>query len=247
MRLATFNIQSGRSADGAVRLDRFGDAVRMLDVDILALQEVDRDQPRSQLADFTAVAAEVMGAVDHRFVAAVAGTPGAAWAAATGEETAGTATYGIALLARYAALSWRVIRLPRIPIRVPVRLPGTRKLLVVREEPRVAIVGQFDTPAGRLAVATTHLSFVPGWNRVQLRHLGRALSALTEPVVHTGDLNMTRPALRGFQSIASGLTFPSDTPTRQLDHVLVRGSLRSLAVATPEVGLSDHLPLVVTF
>ena len=34
-----------------------------LDPDILALQEVDRDQPRSHLADLTAVAAEAMGAV----------------------------------------------------------------------------------------------------------------------------------------------------------------------------------------
>jgi endonuclease/exonuclease/phosphatase family metal-dependent hydrolase len=248
MRLATFNIQSGRSADGTVRLDRFSDAVRMLDADILALQEVDRDQPRSQLADFTAVAAEVMGAVDHRFVAAVAGTPGATWVAATGKEPPGTATYGIALLSRYAAVSWQVIRLPRLPIRVPLRLPGSRKVIVVREEPRVAIVGHFDTPAGRLAVANTHLSFVPGWNRVQLRRVAHALSTLTEPVVLTGDLNMTRPAIRGYRSVASGLTFPSDAPKRQLDHVLVRGSLGvDRDFSTPEAGLSDHLPLVVTF
>jgi endonuclease/exonuclease/phosphatase family metal-dependent hydrolase len=247
MRLATFNIQSGRSADGTVRLDRFGDAVRMLDADILALQEVDRGQPRSQLADFTAVAAEVMGAVDHRFVAAVAGTPGAAWVPATGAEPPGTATYGVALLSRYAAVSWQVIRLPRIPIRVPMRLSSTRKVLIVREEPRLAIVGQFDTPTGRVTLANTHLSFVPGWNRVQLRHLGRGLSALAEPVVLTGDLNMTRPAVRGYRSVASGLTFPSHAPSRQLDHVLVRGSVHAETVATPEVGLSDHLPLVVTF
>jgi endonuclease/exonuclease/phosphatase family metal-dependent hydrolase len=247
MRVATFNIQSGRSADGTVRLDRFRDAVRMLDADILALQEVDRDQPRSQLADFTALAAEVMGAVADRFVAAVAGTPGASWVAATADEPAGTPVYGIALLSRYPAARWQVLRLPRLPIRVPLRLPDTRKVTVVREEPRVAVVGHFDTPAGRLAVANTHLSFVPGWNRVQLRHVGRALATLSDPTVLTGDLNMTRPVVRGYRSVASGLTFPSHAPNRQLDHVLVRGASQPETVATPEAGLSDHLPLVVTF
>jgi hypothetical protein len=52
----------------------------------LALQEVDRDQPRSHLADLTVVAAEAMGAVTHRFAAALSGTPGATWIAASRER-----------------------------------------------------------------------------------------------------------------------------------------------------------------
>ena len=104
MRMATFNILHGRSVhDGAVHLDRLVDAVKRLDPDILALQEVDLDQPRSGRADLTAVAAEAMGAISHRFVAAIAGTPGATWMAATGREQPGTAAYGIALLSRYLA------------------------------------------------------------------------------------------------------------------------------------------------
>ena len=76
MRLATFNILHGRSmSDGKVDVDRLAAAVATLDADVLALQEVDRDQPRSHLADLTAVAAEAMGAVSHRFVAALVGHP----------------------------------------------------------------------------------------------------------------------------------------------------------------------------
>jgi endonuclease/exonuclease/phosphatase family metal-dependent hydrolase len=248
MRLATFNIQNGRSADGHVRIDEFHDAIRSLDADILALQEVDRDQPRSHLADFTAVAAEAMDAVDHRFVAAMSGTPGATWVAATGDEQPGTASYGIALLSRYPALSWQVMRLPRVPIRFPMWLPGPRAVRIVKEEPRAAVVAEFDTPAGRIAVANTHLSFVPGWNRVQLRHVGRNLAGLPEPVVLTGDLNLTHPALHGYRSVASGLTFPADGPRHQLDHVLVRGSLPPVVVSeTPRLMLSDHRALVVAF
>ncbi len=63
VRLATFNVLHGRSPrDGRVDLDRFASVVRALDADVLALQEVDRDQPRSHGADLTAVAAEAMGA-----------------------------------------------------------------------------------------------------------------------------------------------------------------------------------------
>src|SRR3954464_10207054 len=114
MRLATFNILHGRSThDGVVDLDRLRDCVRSLDADVLALQEVDLEQPRSGMADLTAVAAEAMGAVSHRFVAAIAGTPGATWIAATGREQPGAAAYGISLLSRFPASTWQVARLPR--------------------------------------------------------------------------------------------------------------------------------------
>ena len=130
MRLATFNILHGRSpADGLVDLTRLADAVRTLDADVLALQEVDRLQERSQLADLTAVAAAAMGAVSHRFVAALSGTPGATRMAATGTELPGTAAYGISLLSRYPATGWQVLRLPRIPVRFPMWLPGPRKVM----------------------------------------------------------------------------------------------------------------------
>jgi endonuclease/exonuclease/phosphatase family metal-dependent hydrolase len=48
VRLATFNLLHGQSLDdGQVRADRLHAAVAHLDADVLALQEVDRDQPRS--------------------------------------------------------------------------------------------------------------------------------------------------------------------------------------------------------
>src|SRR5918997_583439 len=134
MRMATFNILHGRSVhDGSVHLDRLIDAIKELDADIVALQEVDVDQPRSGMADLTAVAAAAMGAVSHRFVAAISGTPGATWMAATGREQPGTAAYGIALLSRYPADDWQVVRLPRIPVKFPMYLRGPNRVQVVNE------------------------------------------------------------------------------------------------------------------
>jgi endonuclease/exonuclease/phosphatase family metal-dependent hydrolase len=250
MRLATFNILHGRSLrDGVVRLDRLVDAVRTLDADILALQEVDRDQPRSHLADLTAVAAEAMGAVTHRFVAAISGTPGATWMAATEDEVPGRSSYGIALLSRYPARTWQVLRLPRIRARFPLWLPEPRKMIMVHEEPRAVVIGHLDTPAGPLVVANTHLSYVPGWGRRQLRRIRRDLAALPGPAVLMGDLNMAdrRPAqITGYRPLATHPTFPLDTPRRQLDHILLRGHLGEVTgTSAPELPLSDHRALVV--
>jgi endonuclease/exonuclease/phosphatase family metal-dependent hydrolase len=249
MRVATFNILHGRTVGGGVDLARLRDCVRRLDPDVLSLQEVDCDQPRSDLADLTAVAAEAMGAVEHRFVAAISGTPGATWMAATGHEQPGTAAYGIALLSRYPVASWQVLRLPRIPMRFPMYLPGPNRVMVIDEEPRAAVIAQLRTPMGELTVANTHLSIVPGWNRRQLRRLIQDLRGFPGPRLLTGDLNMTPPAVRrwsGMRTLAVAKTFPAGTPHRQLDHILTDDDrLRGGVVEAEPMTISDHRPLVV--
>lgn len=250
MRLATFNILHGRSIeDGIVDVDRLRDAVKAIDADVLAMQEVDLDQPRSAKADLTAVAAEAMGAISHRFVAALSGTPGATWIAATGREQPGSAAYGIALLSRYPARSWQVLRLPRIPMPFPMYLPTPRRVMVVREEPRAAVIAQLDTPSGPLTVANTHLSFVPGWNRVQLRRLRRDLAAMPGPRMIMGDLNMIPPSPEsgtGMRSLAAVPTFPTDDPCKQLDYVLVDDPTMTVVdCSAPALPVSDHRPLIV--
>lgn len=245
MRLATFNILHGRSVhDGDVDLGRLAAAVAELDADILALQEVDCDQPRSGRADLTAVAADAMNAPYHRFVAAISGTPGATWMAATGSEQPGTAGYGIALLSRFPVENWQVLRLPRIPVRFPMYVSGIRRVRIVHEEPRAAVVGRIDTPLGALTVANTHLSFVPAWNRMQLRHLRRDLSGFPGPRILMGDLNSGPPAR--WRPLGTAPTFPADAPTRQLDHVLTDDpTLFATACAAPRLSISDHRALVV--
>jgi endonuclease/exonuclease/phosphatase family metal-dependent hydrolase len=250
MRMATFNILHGRSIDDDdVDVGRLADCVRQLDADVLALQEVDCDQPRSAMADLTAVAADAMGAVSHRFVAAISGTPGATWMAATGQEQPGTASYGIALLSRFEALTWQVVRLPRIPGRFPMYLPGPNRVQVVDEEPRAAVVAQFDTDLGPLMVANTHLSFVPGWNRVQLRRLIRDLRGFGGPRVLMGDLNMTPPTPQRWtrmRPLATARTFPIDHPDRQLDHILTDDPRLVVdACSAPALSISDHRPLMI--
>lgn len=224
-------------------VDRLAEAVRSLDADLLALQEVDRGLERSHAADLTAVAAEAMGAVDARFAAAISGTPGATYSAPSADADA--AGYGVALLSRYPVRSWRVVRLPAIPVAVPFR-PSRRQLVRVRDEPRVGIVASVQTPDGELTVACTHLSFLPGWNVVQLRLLMRALDG--RHALLLGDLNLHAAAVRRvsrMRALAAGLTFPADLPGRQLDHILGRRVTPAGPARTHLLPLSDHRALSV--
>lgn len=247
MRLATFNILHGRSpADGRVDLDRYRAAVRRLDADVLALQEVDRDQPRSHGADLTALAADAMDAPAHRFVATLHGTPDL-WSAATGELQPRTAGYGIALLSRLPVLSWHALALPALKGPVPHRVPGKRRPVIVRDEPRAAVAAVVDASQGPVTVVATHLTFIPGWNGVQLRRLVRMVRDLPRPVVIMGDLNLEEPAavrITGMRPLASAPTFPVHEPTRQIDHILADGPITARSGRAVDTGLSDHRALV---
>lgn len=251
MRLATWNVLNGTSlVDGRVDAERLRSTAGALRVDVLGLQEVDRGQPRSHRLDLVAEVAEGMGAVDRRFVPSLIGTPGGSWRTATeADEPREPEAYGVGLVSVYPVLSWHVLRLGHARVRAPILLPGTRRVVWLHDEPRTAVAAVVDGPYGVMTVASTHLSFVPGWNVVQLRRLTRWLRALPGPRVLLGDLNMpsavARPA-SGWQVLGRGATFPSTAPRVQLDHVLGSGVLPPVrAVETPAVAVSDHRPLVV--
>ncbi|GAA3449420.1 endonuclease/exonuclease/phosphatase family protein [Dactylosporangium matsuzakiense] len=258
MRLATFNLMHGRSiTDGLVETGRIGAAMAALDADVLGLQEVDRAQPRSGHADLTRIAADALGAEHAMFVPAVVGTPGEAFRAATDADADGVDPhYGVALISRYPVLEWRITRLPAAPLRAPILIPGPERMrmMLLDDEPRVLLAAVVATPIGRVTIATTHLSFVPGWNIRQLHLVRRALRTLPAPRILLADLNLPGGLPRlfsGWHRLAGVPTYPSPAPQIQFDHVLAdrRGFdrlPRVVEVASPRMPFSDHRPLVVT-
>ena len=229
-------------------------ACASLKADVLALQEIDRNQARSGGVDQTAAVAEGMAAADWRFEPALVGEPGATWrAAADGDDPASTeAGYGVGLVSRLPVRAWHVVRLRAAKVRAPVAVPGGRgRFILLPDEPRVALGAELETPHGPLVVATTHLSFVPGWNLAQLRTVTRSLAALGPPCVLMGDLNVPggMPArATGWRALAKVKTFPGASPSMQLDHALGHGLLPLVAAtAARELPLSDHRALILDF
>lgn len=265
MRAATFNLMNGRSPhDGRVAVTRLREAVRGLDVDLLGIQEVDRAQPRSGTADLLAVAAQAMGAVDFRFLATLCGTPGVDGHPPEPDWDHSGPCYGIGLATRWPVLAWHELRLPWTSARAPMVVPGPGGgVFWTRDEPRALLAAIVDTPAGPLTVATTHLSFIPGWNVRQLRVGLRFLRTLPGPSLLLGDLNLPGFAVAavarasGWRMLARAATYPSPRPRIQFDHILadrrgLTGGRRltgqpGLTVESPAVTISDHRPLLIAF
>jgi endonuclease/exonuclease/phosphatase family metal-dependent hydrolase len=259
LRVATWNIFGGRTWDGTrVDLDLTLATLRRLDADLVALQEVDRDQPRSGGVDQARVLAEALG-MSYRFTPALLGTPGqhrgrrgpgdpegvSRWDGARpvdpGVDDPGGPAYGIALLSRLPLDQVEVVRLPRRG----------------REEPRVAQVAEVAVGGGPVTVTGTHLSFVPRSGIAQLRALLRRLDGRGGRRLLLGDLNLGWPlvrvvALPRWRPLVRGGTFRnrppgSRRPRVQLDHVLAAGRggplpRRARVVSGPA---SDHLAVRV--
>jgi endonuclease/exonuclease/phosphatase family metal-dependent hydrolase len=255
VRLATFNILHGRSpSDGLVDIERLTAACASLDADVLGMQEVDRSQARSDGWDQTAMVAHALDAVAWRFEPAIVGEPGGAWRPARDGDAGdtGEAGYGVGLVSRLPVRSWHVVRLPAAPVRSPVYATGSRRVLLLRDEPRVGLAAEVETPMGPMTIATTHLSFVPGWNAMQLRRITRNVRRRTpanRPCILMGDLNLPGAVARwasGWRSLARAKTFPTPNSSLQIDHVLAQGWVPPARAARALVlPVSDHRALVV--
>lgn len=251
--MATWNLLHGRSlSDGQIDGDALRAGAAELDVDVLAIQEVDRHQARSKHMHQTEVVAEGLGAGWHRFVPAVWGEPGAQWEPvdATDVDDGQRAAYGVGLMSRLPVQETDVLRFPPAPLPMPLLVPG-QGLARVDDEPRVAVSAVVEGPSGQVTVVATHLSFVPGFNVRQLRQLVAWVSEKPAPRLLLGDLNLPGGLPRlisGWTQLARTPTYPSWKPRVQFDHALADGISTSQVrkVTSRRLPVSDHNALSVT-
>ncbi|MGL4172654.1 MAG: endonuclease/exonuclease/phosphatase family protein [Actinomycetota bacterium] len=264
--VSTFNICSGRGPDGRVDPARFTAAFQQLEADVVALQEVDLDQPRSHRMDQIAIAAEAFGARSWRMQPTLSGTPGApgGWQSlpipyhdgrTSERHRSQSPQYGIGLLSRLPVRLWRTCHLgaSRAVLPFPVPRPGSRipRIMVVPDEPRVALAAVIDTTAGPVTVISTHLSFAPLTARRQLHQLVRWAHTLPGPRILAGDLNLPgnwSARISGWCRLAQYPSYPADRARTQLDHVLTDHPCRDdiNPQTSSRLPISDHLPVTGT-
>lgn len=258
MRVGTLNLASGRDGSG-FSLDAAGlrAALADVDVDVLAVQEIDVGQPRSHRLSQPAEVAAALGATDWRFAATVDGTPDPfrSWRPVdppllTGSGSAGAGPrYGIALFTRVPVRRWSVQALgagrARLPIHAPDPRTGRGRWWWFPDEPRIAVAAELDG----CTVVGTHLSFAPHTAVRQLLRLRRWAEVLPGPVLLAGDLNLAGPVparLLGATRLVSAPTYPGARPRLQYDHVLALTPLAATAPDVRELAVGDHRLVTVT-
>jgi endonuclease/exonuclease/phosphatase family metal-dependent hydrolase len=260
LRLATYNVLSGRVPGGDHDPEALARSVVGLDADVVALQEVDHLQPRSgnrdQVADLLAALSATGEAWAGHFLPTLVGTPTLtrSWVPATSADAGdGHPAYGVALLSRLPVRAWHSLRWTSSWGRLPMLVPTQRGRLVpllIPDEPRAVVAAVVETELGPITVAGTHLSFLPPRAIWQLRSFIRWARSLPGPHVLLGDLNLPGgvPAqVTGWRRLADVPTYPGHRPRTQLDHALANGLERVHRVQARAVRgeISDHCAVVV--
>lgn len=250
MKIATWNILHGMAVpEGQIHNERLAARAALLNVDLLAIQEVDYFQERSHYADQASVIAESMGAPFISRAFAITGTPGEKWKkwepasspkslhssditpSGAGNIANGKTPcyYGNGIISRIPIVEEFRLELGRSKVGAPLAIPETNpgkarpkiKVIYIHDEPRVA---QAVHLANGVTVINTHLSFVPGMNVYQLRKIHQWAKTLPGEKILVGDLNLPGKIpekIMQWQSAASELTYPSWGARVQFDHILI--------------------------
>lgn len=217
MRIATYNIRHGAPAGAWADHRGLAATCGQLDVDLLAVQEIDRFVVRSRWADQVRVIARATG-LYPTFVSARSFGPGG--------------RYGIAVFSRDAPGAVEFVRLPAFGREQRMAIIG-----------RVACDGEQVTVAvthlhNQRRVATRQLKIV--LDRLE----ARPGPHLVMGDLNLGPDDVERVLSdRRYVSDGGGPTFPAVRPTRKIDWIAGRG-VTLTATTVVDSTQSDHRPLV---
>jgi endonuclease/exonuclease/phosphatase family metal-dependent hydrolase len=235
--------------------------IQELGSDVIGLQEVDYFLGRSNNHNQTGNVATAMKASDWAFAPSLMGSPDDDWRNPNSEDAKivtnmdpeASPGYGIGMVSTIPVTSWHRLDLTGSPVGVFMAFPvdGKMKKFYVRDHPRSALAAHLEN--GWLII-NTHLSFVPGFNLLQLIKIKRWANKLgvkdKSKILIMGDMNIPfRKIATGFtwNSLVTGKTFPSWQPKVQIDYFLSQ-SLSSADIQSTihaHAGMSDHLAVQI--
>ncbi len=235
MRIVSWNIQHLEQYDRSIDPSRaLSKMLETQNADVLLLQEVDVNKPRTNNADQATEIANALGAFDFQF-----------------KETKlvprEEGQYGIAIVSKVPVVAWRSIALPRSPVgrKMTFEFGDESQTFYVNDHPRAALAAILENG---YCIVNTHLSFMPIAAQLQMLKVvlwGKKIARQhNSKLIIGGDFNfvsVTWLKLFGLVEAVFGKTFPAWKPDRQIDHFLVGHNVR---VLNSEVGasgpLSDH-------
>lgn len=222
--VCTYNIRLGIETS----LGEVASAIRTLEPDLVALQEVGRGWSNGDGLDQTRWLAGATGLSHFLFAQALA-------------TRDGLGGYGIGLLSRF-------------PFDGAFEV---RDLIRERDEQRVAFMQRVSISGSSATVIGTHLSIQPAERREQAASVAGIASGCVGPVLCLGDFN-EEPAGPVYERMTerlmdSGaghdgsdtLTFSTRRPNRRIDYIFVSSHWTVLRTAFPDQALlaSDHFPV----
>ncbi|MBX0331972.1 endonuclease/exonuclease/phosphatase family protein [Pontibacter sp. HSC-14F20] len=233
LRVMSYNIHHANPPNkkGVIDLEAIAAVIRNEKVDLVALQEVDVNIPRSENVNQAKMLAEMLEM--HYYFAKAINFAG-------GE-------YGVAILSRYPLSD---------KLKVPLPEEADPKA-----EDRVLALATVQLPGGqRIRFSSTHLDVLSSANRLQqMQTINSIAAADSLPFILAGDLNdyPASPVLQELDRVfqrtclsACEPTFPQDKPDRLIDYIAFTNSdglsVLSLRVV-PESYASDHRPVVAVF
>ena len=238
IRVATYNIHSCVDQNRKPNCDRFAGIIEALQVDIVALQEVDARNIDGESRNQAAILAHQLQ-MNYIFFPA---------------ENTGLRAFGLAVLSRFPFTDSHGGLLPQLYPRLKPRK-------------RAVILANLQAPSGPLHIFNAHLSLFKLERRRQLKTLlGRDwLGSVPagEPVIVCGDMNAgplsktyrtlsrhlvdVQKEMKGLDGAACQPTFHSRSPLFRIDHIFVSPHFQVLNVdvmKSPDIRTaSDHLPL----
>lgn len=225
--------------------------------DLIAIQEVDVHQSRSGNGNQVKEIAEIMGAKYWAFAPSMYGTPGEKWEGIkeniifdNSNPPPNREMYGIGIVSKIPVRKWHRINLGKAPLGMPLLIAGEKRanIIYVSDEPRSALVAELENG---ISVTTTHLSFVPVKNVLQLKKITKWLDALSGVHILTGDFNLPwglASRFSGWSNLVAGPTYPSWKPALEFDYIMSKELKRDdvLPKIHSQNGISDHLASSIT-
>lgn len=232
LRVATINFQHGHPTE---RIDAALRQIAELEADVLLMQEMDNGLARSEFAHQARIVA-ARASMEHFALVPSRSRLKTIFRGEAPSTSIGDLGSGIAICSRHPMVSVTAYD-----------LPTTRSLILWKnwrphiDQPRQLLVARLATPAGKVTVACTHLSWLWGQAEVQMRRIEKILDTWPGPRLLGGDFNR-RSSPSSMPVLAEEHTFPASDPDRQIDYLV--GDLIPRESRAVRLAVSDHLALV---